>query len=61
MTSAPDGSNNEEAVSNIAAALLDARYSLDDRTMAALTSIDKAKTAVNQSFQALDSAFETAE
>lgn len=61
MTSAPDGSNNEEAVSNIAAALLDARYSFDDRTMAALTSIDKAKTAVNQSFQALDSAFETAE
>ena len=61
MTSAPDGSDNEEAVTNIAAALLDARYSLDDRTTAALTTIDEAKSAVSQSVQALGSTFETAE
>ncbi len=48
MTDAPDGSNNEEAVTNVAAALLNARYSLDDQTAAAFNGSNDAKTALRQ-------------
>lgn len=48
MTDAPDGSDNEEAVTAIAAALLNARYSLDDQTAAAFNGSNDAKTALRQ-------------
>lgn len=53
MTSAPDGSNNEEAVTNIASALLDTRYSLDDVLAGAMSAKEGAESILSQGIKGI--------
>lgn len=48
MTSASDGSDNEEKVTNLAAALLNTRYSLDDKMAEAINALNDATSSLNQ-------------
>ena len=53
MTSAPDGSDNEEAVTNIASALLDTRYSLDDVLASAMGAKEDAESNLSQGIKSI--------